>query len=120
MAEDANKILVNSEANTATVGSVVQLTSTPSVQVPPPSVTVTAPVEPVVPEYDGKEPDLVDTKKEVELRESSLKGESTTSFRIVQQNDGNWVGTKVVKGETVAKVRDYDPQIVLQMLLTHP
>lgn len=40
------------------------------------------------------------------------------AISIIQQEDGNWKGY-IQKSNKVIIVRQYDPTIVLQMLLTH-
>lgn len=76
-----------------------------------------------VPEYDGKDPEPLDIKKATKEREESIHGVTGLQYHIVQQADGNWKGytykTDPKEEPAVHVVRDYDPQVVLQMLLTH-
>ncbi len=44
--------------------------------------------------------------------------ENHDTISITKQPDGNWIGEMWRFGKVVS-VRQYDPQIVLQMLLTH-
>ena len=57
----------------------------------------------------------------VTMTKTASMGQSTALrvFTIAEQPDGNWKGHTFRYG-TRLDVRDYDPQVVLQALITHP